>query len=71
MQQTDALDKNNKEIYEGDIVLFSDGLTGIENTKGYVDFQNGSFVIKTDAIIHYRWVDYTIEVVGSIYEKKT
>ena len=61
MTGTDYKDKNGKEIYRGDIVVFPDG------NIGYVVFRDGAFVI-TEGIHTERIDDYEFEVIGNIYE---
>ena len=72
MQYTGLKDKNNKEIYEGDILFFRD-----ENTKYVVVWQDAAFIIKSIEIRKYSeemcWLDdieICCEIVGNIYENK-
>ena len=72
MQYTGLNDKNDKEIYEGDILFFRD-----ENTKYVVVWQDTAFIIKSIEIRKYSekmcWLDDTeicCEIVGNIYENK-
>ena len=67
MQFIGRKDINQKEVYEGDILKCKDNYTGLE-FSGVVAFQDCSFVIKNDCITHYRWMDYTVEVIGNKFE---
>ena len=72
MQYTGLNDKNDKEIYEGDILFFRD-----ENMKYVVVWQDTAFIIESIEIRKYSekmyWLDDTeicCEIVGNIYENK-
>ena len=66
-QFTGLKDENGIEIYEGDILECYDSLTGSTFT-GVVKFANGSFMVDSVSITHYRWVDYVREIIGNIHE---
>lgn len=73
-QSTGLIDKNGKEIYEGDIII-TDNL-GCVNVREVVKWENHlsgfhPFVEKND-IEWYdgRWEDFRIEVIGNIFENK-
>ncbi len=83
MQYTGLKDKNEKEIYEGDIIDFSyDMFVGNFDTfiaKGKIVFEEGAFyvdclenerTIKGECYLLYTINIDDVEVIGNIYENK-
>ena len=69
-QYTGLKDENGKRIFEGDVVEGEDHYNYRLLFNGTVGFKDGSFVIFGECITHYRWMDYSVEIIGNIHESE-
>lgn len=61
-------DKNNKKIYEGDILKVYKEVDDLIFT-GKVVFKDCSFAVQNDFFTGYCWQDYEVEVIGDVFDK--
>lgn len=67
-QYTGIIDKNNKRVFEHDIVKAYDLIEEI-SFIGVVKYLDGSFCIcDTDFCSYYHWEYYEVEVIGNIHD---
>lgn len=69
MQFTGLKDKNNKEIYEGDILKANKKWFKLGNDVGIVGFHKGQYCVRDDEWDNTDYItNRKVEVIGNIYE---
>lgn len=72
LRETQFLDEETKEIFEGDILdwTYSDGIDLEQHGRFVVVLQNGAFRVEDDDTPLYDFIeDCDVKIVGNIYEK--
>ncbi len=62
--------EEGERLYEGDVVKVRDSLDR-KTFVGVVEFENSSFMLRSETTTRYRWADYEIiEILGNICENE-